>query len=93
MEVVCSGDKKQARTTVIRGLRKIANETEAEDTAYKYQLDNDLPSADSSFRKRYVRVCILKQTIASLVLVFILFPALALGETVKMKDLVKTNGL
>ncbi len=35
----------------------------------------------------------MKQTIASLVLVFILFPALALGETVKMKDLVKTNGL
>ena len=93
MEVVCSGDKKQARTTVIHGLREIANETEAEDTAYKYRLDNDLPSDASSFRKRYVRVCIMKQTIASLVLVFILFPALALGETVKMKDLVKTNGL
>ena len=35
----------------------------------------------------------MKLTIASFVLVFIVFPALALGETVKMKDLVKTNGL
>ena len=30
LEVVCAGDKEQARTMVIRGLREIADEIEAE---------------------------------------------------------------